>query len=498
MSFVKQLAGETAIYGISYILSRILHYVVFTVYLTNRVFATEPALYGIYTDMYAYAAMLLILFTYRMETAYFRFGNQEDKEGSAFSTASTSILVSTIFLVLLLLLSKVPIAEVLQYPNQSQYVTYFALIIGLDALAAIPFAQLRLKNKPYRFAFIKILNVVITLLLVMFFLELCPWLIGKGYTSLSTIYSPERRLDLVFISNLIASACVLFLLLPEMKSTRFRFSMVLWKKMIHYVIPLIIVGAAGVFNQSFAVPLLKYLLPGTSIENLGEAGLYSAAAKLAILMNLFTQSFNYAAEPFFFKQAARADAKKTYADVAQAFTLSASIVFLFILLYMDLVQMLIGTHYREGIFVIVPILLLAYFFLGIYYNFSIWYKITDKTSYGAFISLGGAAITLVVAFAFIGSLGKIAMAWAALACYFFMAVAGYITGKSHYPIPYRLGKMAAYILFAVIIYYLSIWCRHSTTSAVVRLAFNTALMLIYIVIIYYWDRKSIRSWIGMD
>ncbi|MDH3245517.1 MAG: polysaccharide biosynthesis protein [Saprospiraceae bacterium] len=497
MSLVKQLAGETAIYGISSILSRVLHYVVFTVYLTNRVFATEPALYGIYIDMYAYAAMLLILFTYRMETAYFRFGSEEGKEKVAFSTSSISIFFSTIFLVILLLFARAPIADMLKYPGQTQFVTYFALIIGLDALAAIPFAQLRLKNRPYRFAFIKVFNVVLTLLLVFFFLELCPWLIDRGYTSLRSIYSHDRRLDLVFISNLIASAGVLFLLLPQLKGIQLKLSARLWRKMIIYAVPLIIVGLAGVFNQSFAVPLLKYLLPGTSIENLEEAGLYGAAAKLAILMNLFTQAFNYAAEPFFFKQAKKSAARQTYAEVAQAFTLAGSLVFLMILLYMDVVQLLIGINYRESIYSIVPVLLLAYILLGIYYNISIWYKITDKTSYGAFISIGGTLVTIITALLLIGPLGKVALAWSALACYSFMVLAGYLTGRIHYPIPYRLQQMMTYILLAVLVFLVSIGVRQQFDGLLLRLMINTLLLIVFCGVVYYLDKESIRRWLGI-
>ncbi len=491
MSLVKQLAGETAIYGLSNILGRILHFVVFTMYLTREF--SDRALFGIYQDLYSYAAFLLIIFTYRFETAYFRFGSKKEAEHTAFSTASSSIIGTTLLLTITLIAFRQDLADLLLYPDRSRYIIYFAMIIGLDAMAAIPFARLRLSNRPLRFAFIKILNIVFTLVLVLFFLEGCPWLIDQGYSGLDKIYSLENRLDLVFISNLIASALVFIMLLPEFLKVRFHFDKRLWIKMARYALPLIIVGLAGVFNQYVAVPLLKYLLPGSLEDNLSTGGLYGAVAKLAIIMNLFTQAFNYAAEPFFFKQADDKNAKKTYADVAQAFALIASIAFLVIILYIDVVKLILGPNYREGIH-IVPILLLANWFLGMYYNFSIWYKIKDKTHIGALISIGGAIITILIAFLMVPKVGYEAMAWATLGCYSFMALAGYLTGRHYYPVPYPVMRIGLYIGSAVLFMWLGNLLSTSISSPIVLFLSSTVLFISYLALWYRIERKTLQEW----
>ncbi len=343
------------------------------------------------------------------------------------------------------------LASLLEYANQGIYIIYMLLIIAFDALAAIPFARLRLQKRPYRFAFIKVVNVVMTVLLVVFFLEVCPYLIDHGFPFFTKIYQPENKLDLVIIANVISSGFVLVLLLPLVLQEGLSFDPALLRKMLLYLLPLIIVGVAGVFNQSFAVPFLKYLLPGSNTENLEAAAIFAAAAKLAILMNLFTQAFNYAAEPFFFSKSRDQDVKETYADVAQAFSLVACVAMLIIALYLDIFKVILAPSYRSGLY-IVPVLLLAYWFLGLYYNFSIWYKIEDKTYMGAIISCVGVIITLTIAILLIPDYGMIAMAWAALACYGFMAIASYLTGQRYYPVNYPIGRIILYLILTVMTY----------------------------------------------
>ena len=492
MSLIKKLAGETAIYGVSSILSRVLHYLLLTIYLT-RVF--EQLEFGIYTDLYAMAAVLLILFTYRMETAFFRFGSRDNQMEKAFSTASVSILVTTLLLVSCLLLLSEDIASWLSYPDKSVYVIYFALIIGLDALSAIPFARLRLENRPWRFAVIKTLGIIFNIALVFFFLELSPGLAEKGHSWIGNFYDPENQLEYVFLSNLMASLLVLILLSPLFLKTKLKFDRTLWVKMLSYAWPLIIVGIAGVINQSFAVPIQKYFLGDSVTENLKTGGVYSAAAKLAILMNLFTFAFNYAAEPFFFSHAQRSDSKLIYAQVGQAFTMVASLVFLGILLYLDLIQLLIGKDFRGGV-EIVPILLMAYVFLGLYYNFSIWYKLTDRTIIGAYISLIAAAITFGLNFWLLPRIGYIGSAWAALGCYAFMALAGYVLGRRYFPIPYPIFRMAAYIILALLAYFVSEQLRDLFQPAIwLMMLINTFVLLGYVGIIYSVEAKTIRQFI---
>ncbi|NND32780.1 MAG: polysaccharide biosynthesis protein [Saprospiraceae bacterium] len=497
MSFVKQIAGETAIYGISSILSRIVSFVFITGYLT-RVFSEDRDLYGIHQELYVYIAMLLVFFTHRMETAYFRMGSKKEDENRSFATAFYSILVTTLLFGVLMVSFRTSIAELLKYENKGIYVVYMALIIGFDALAAIPFARLRLQNRPLKFMFIKVLNVVLTVALVVFFLEICPYLIDRGFTFFTKIYQPELRLDLVFIANAISSGIVLLILTPEIFATGSRFDYDLWKKMLIYLLPLIVVSIAATFNQSFAVPLLTYLLPDGKAVNLEAAGVYAAAAKLAVLMNLFTQAFNYAAEPFFFKQSNTKYAKDTYADIAQAFSLAASVGLLFIALYLNVFKYLLDANYRSALFV-VPILLVAYWFLGLYYNFSIWYKIQDKTYIGAVISVGGAFITLLCAIVLIPRMGIIAMAWAGLACYAFMAGASYLSGKKSYPIDYPIGRMILYLALALLIYAINtILTSYLNVGALTQFVLSTILLGSYLLLIYFIDREKILEWVGRN
>ena len=488
MSLLKKLAGQTIIYGISHIFPRILHFVIFTAYLTYKF--TEQIDFGIYTDLYAYATILLVIFGYRMDTAFFRFGSRDGNLDKAYSTGLIPILFTTVGFVSILLIFAQPIAEFLKYPEQAHYVRWFAFILGFDTLVALPYARLRLEQKPMKFLFFRVTNVLVTVFLVLFFLEICPRLLDNGATWVSSIYDPSKDLDYVFLSNLIASGVIFLLMVPGILKIKFDFNGDLWKKMIWYALPLVIVGIAGSINQAFAVPLQKYFLGADYQENLNTAGIYAGPAKLALLLNLFIVAFNYAAEPFFFNHYEKSDAKAIYGKVAQAFTIVACVVLLGILMYMDLVQFIIGPNYREAIH-IVPILLFAYLFLGLYYNFSIWYKLVDKTSFGAYISIGGAVITLVVSIYYLPKIGYIASAWAALCCYAFMSMAAVITGRRFYPIPYPYVRMILYILFALAVYLVSDFLRGQIDGFIPRLAINTLLLALYCGAIAYFERGII-------
>lgn len=495
MSFVKQLAGETVIYGISNILSRIVFFIFLTGYLT-RIFKDQTQ-YGIHQDLYAYMALLLIIFTYRMETAYFRMGSDKALENKAFYSALISIISTTIFLAGIMFLFRNQLASMLQYANKGIYIIYMILIISLDALAAIPFARLRLQNRPLRFAFIKVINVFVIIFFVLFFLEFCPFMIERGYPFFEKIYQPDRQIDLVIIANIISSAIVLIMLFPLILRTPFEFDGKLLRKMYVYLLPLILVSLAATFNQSFSVPLLKYLLPDGREANLSAAGVYAAGAKLALIMNLFTQAFTYAAEPFFFKRSRDHNAQEVYADVAQAFSLAASLAMLSILLFLDnVIIYLIGPAYRSGVYV-VPILLLAYWFLGLYYNFSLWYKIKDRTYMGAFISLGGALVTLVVTATLIPRYGAIAMAWSTLACYLFMSVISYWTGSRYYPVPYPMKRIIGYLVLVIMTYGINEGLKHYFSPGILgQLVFSLFLFIVFLWTVYRLDKPKILQWLG--
>ena len=491
MSLFKRLAGETMIYGMSYILPRILHYIIFTFYLTYKFAAQED--YGIYLELYAYAAILLVFYKYGMETSFFRFATGKEGElDKSFSAASLSIIWSSLLFTGLLVILARDIAGWLHYPDKVVYVYWFAAIIGIDAVTAIPFARYRLENRPLRFALYKIFNTLFTVILVVFFLDVYPWLLEEGWGGWLGFYDPARQLDYVFISNLIASAAVLLLLIPQFAKIRIRLDFIFWRKMIWYGLPLTLVAASGVINQSFSVPIIKYIYGSSIQENLVAAGIYGAAAKLALIMNLFTIAFNYAAEPFFFSSSDRQDSPEIYAVTARAFALFGSIFFVGVLLYKDVIVLLLGPNYRADTYVL-PILLMSYIFLGLYYNISIWYKLKDKTHIGAIISIGGAVITLLVNFFFIPKIGTIAAAWASFVCYASMMVAGYYVGKRFFPIPYEVGRISYYILLSLGIYWINLIARQYWPNHAVILIFNTFLFALYFFILFRTENKWLRK-----
>ena len=490
MSLIKKLAGETAIYGVSSILSRLLNYVFLAAYLT-RTFQQEE--YGIISELYTYIALLIVFFTFRMETTFFRFASQEKEGNKAFSTASLFVLGLTVIFTLFLLFNAQGIANWLQYPNHKVYVQWFTFIVAADAAAAIPYAKLRLDNRPIRFAIIKTVSVIINIFFIFFFLEICPYLISKGWNGFEMIYNPENRVGYVLIANLVASSVVLLILLPDYFKDKFEFNADLWKKMLWYTSPLVVVGIAAVVNQLINLPMMKALLPGDLVQNLQVIGVYSASYKIAMLMSLFIQAFNYAAEPFFFRQSDRHDAKEIYANVALAFNMAASVVFLGILFYIDILQYFIGPKFRSALDV-VPILLLAFWSLGLYYNFAIWYKLTDKTRIGAFISLGGAVITISMNYFLIPQYGYFGAAWAALACFVFMSTAGYLTGRSYYPIPYDIKRILIYMIAAVAVYWVSTLINDQIPdSPITRMLVKTVLLFGYLGVVYLIDKKRIRN-----
>ena len=488
MTLLKKLAGETAIYGVSSILSRLLNYVVLTPFLT-RVFL--PGQYGVVTEIYAYIALLMVFFTYRMETTFFRFGSEKGKIDQAFSTTSISLLVSTAIFTTFLILMAQPIANFLEYPENRDLVIWFTLILTLDTLVAIPFARLRLDNRPIKFAIVKTLNILVNIFFIFFFLKICPYLIEQGWTSLEYIYNHENRIAYVFVSNFMGSLSTMLLLTPEYLKVKWQFDKGLWKKMMIYAAPLVIVGFAAVFNQLMNIPLMKEYLPYDLETKNALIGEYGACYKIAILMSLFIQAFNYAAEPFFFRNARREDSKKIYAQVGQAFALVGSLVFLGIMLYLDIIQYFIGEEFRVGLHV-VPILLLAFLFLGLYYNFSIWYKLTDNTHIGAYISMGGVAVTLCLNILLIPVIEYSGAAWAALACYAFMALASFGVGKKYYPIPYPIGRMLMYIALSIGAYFLSVFVKPYVEETLIYiLTVNTLILLLFVGIIYSIEKRVI-------
>ena len=372
---LRRLAGDTLIYGSGYILGRVLNYLLITIYLTWK-FDYEEEQYGLYTDFYFYVALVLVLLTLRMETTFFRYGSEKSRYQAIYSQASLMLVGTASAWIVFVAFFKNGIARFLQYPGFETHVMVLGLIIALDVLVAIPFASLRLEQRPIRFAALKVGGILINIGSVLFFLEILPYMAEHGSEWAAGFYRREDRLLYVFIANLIASATVFLLFAGRYLKLKLKWTERYFGRMLRYTWPLILVGIAGVINQSSYITFQKYILPDSLTENLATGGVYAAATRIAILMSLFITAFNYAAEPFFFQQAKQENHRETYADVARAFAIAGSILMAGIVLYLDVIELIIGTSFRENMHY-VPILLTAFFLLGLYYNFSIWYKLTD-------------------------------------------------------------------------------------------------------------------------
>ncbi len=453
MNPLKRLAGQTAIYGISSILGRIINFLLVPLY--TRIFVPEE--YGVVTVMYTFVAVLLVLLTYGMETAFFRFSEKSPQQrDTIFSTSLFSVLSTSALFMILVLVFRHPIATAMRYPDHMEYVVLLGMIVGLDAISAIPFARLRASNKALKFVVIKLAGILMNIGMVLFFLLLCPRIMADGSSGLQSfvghIYHPSIGVGYVFIANLIATVFTLALLLPDMLSARARFDRHLLRQMLVYSLPLMVAGLAGWVNEALDKLLLRYLLP----EHIAaaEVGIYGAVYKLSIMMTIFIQAFRFAAEPFFFSQAATRNARELYARIMNYFVAACLLIFLGITLFIDIVKHFIGPEYHEGL-PIVPILLLANLFLGVYFNLSIWYKLTGQTRYGAYFSIIGALITILLNLLLIPRFGYAGSAWTTLICYSSLALLSYWYGQKHFAIPYHLGRLFSLISAAIAIYFIS-------------------------------------------
>jgi O-antigen/teichoic acid export membrane protein len=454
LSGIKKLAGQTAIYGISTVLGRFLN--VFLTFWLTYVFGAEK--FAIFSLAYAYVTFLNVIFTYGMETSYFRFSQRAEYRNDVFNTALLSIILTTLLFSGAMMYYAPQLADLWRVPDNPEYITWFAWIIGLDTLSAIPFARLRQQGRPIKYAAIKITNIVVYVALTYFFIKVCPALLKKHPNSiLLVVYNPKIDIAYTFIANLAASAITLLLLSKEFLSFRLRFNMKLWKEMMSYSWPLLIVGLGGMINEVLNRILLDYRLPYSFMENKKQVGIFNANFKVAALVNIFIQVFRIGAEPFFFNEAGKGDARKTYARVMKFFVIVSCIIFLIVSLFADTIwgRYLMGVknhpEYAEGIAVI-PIIALAYVCLGIYYNLTVWYKLTDKTIYGAYITIAGAIITVIMNYFTIPWIGYWGSAWTTLVCYAFMMIISYHQGQQHYRIPYAWKKLSAYVIISILIY----------------------------------------------
>ena len=496
MNPLKKLAGQTAIYGVSSVLGRILGY--FLVPLYTRLFL--PAEYGTVSVFFAYAAFLTVILTYGMETAFFRFNESDHDKEKVFSTALISLIFSSTVFLLLVSVFAQPIASWIDYASHPEYVLWFAWFLALDAMSKIPFARLRAQNKAIRFVAINMANIMVNFGLNLFFLLFCPFVLnheswGFLHGFIHLVYRPDWGIEYIFISNLIASSLTVILLLPQFTEMKWKPDPKLLKALLIYAFPLLFAGMAGMVNETFDRLLLRYLLPGDIAAY--QVGIYSACYKISILMTIFIQAYKYAAEPFFFAAAKEKDAKILYARIMDYFIIVVSFIFLATMVYLDdFILRLIGKHYWEGKTVI-PILMMANLFLGVYYNLSIWYKLTSKTIWGAWLSLIGAVITLALNFWWIplgadhlvhGYLGS---AWATFICYGTMMIISYLVGQRYFPVKYNLGRFFGYLGLAILLYTVSVYIQPG--GLFLRIMFHTFLLAVFAGAAYLVEKPRVTA-----
>ncbi len=454
MSGIKKLAGQTLWYGIPTIASRFLGYLM---NMALPFFVAMPEKTADLVQVYTIIPFLNVLYAYGMETAYFRFSQTHDKQ-KLYSTLSISLFFSTLFFSAILLLSKTSIASLADLNDHPEYLLWMIAIIAVDNLNTLPFAKLRQENRPKRYAFARIAGIVINLSIVIFFLGVAPSILRSNPDSfVKYFYNKDIGLGYYLLGNLCGSIFTLFLLFKEIRQIRFSFDTVLWKEVMKYSAPLIIVGLGGMINDVLSRLIYRHVVNLPKIQADHELGIFANIFRIALLITIMIQAFRMAAEPFFFNQSKNENAQRTYARVMKFFVIACCFMFLFIGLFLDVFKWIFITfanpRWAEGLQV-VPLLALGNIFLGIYYNLSVWYKLTDKNRYGALITIIGAVITIVLNVLLIPLLHYTGAAIATFSCYLFMMISSYKLGQKFYPIPYAVKKLIAYIAMVILIWLL--------------------------------------------
>jgi O-antigen/teichoic acid export membrane protein len=482
----RKLLGDTAIYGVSSIVGRFLNW--WLVPYHAGIFGPEQ--YGVVSNLYSYVAFALIFLTYGMETGFFRFASRSEEPEKVYTTSLITLFCSSLLFAVLVGLFRDQLASMMQYPDHPEYIWWLALTVSIDAFTSIPFSRLRLQSRPVRFALIKIINIGFNIGFNVFFLSVCPWILKNHPGSpLLEIYNPDIGVGYVFIANLLASVSTLIMLGKELFNITFSFNRKILWEILSYSFPILVIGLAGMVNQNIDKILIPFLIPDEQ-NPMFQLGIYGANYKLAVLMNMFIQAFRYAFEPFFFARSSQetADNPQIYAIVMKYFILFGLIIFLGMVLYIDIVKMLIPPIYHQGTRV-VPIILIADLFFGVFFSASIWYKLKDKTWYGASIAIIGAIITIVLNIVLIPVMGYMGSAIALLGCYGIMMAINYFWGQKFYPIPYDLKKIALYFSVAMSIYAASF----VTSVQIPRIKFilHTLLFAGFWVIVLFSEKREL-------
>lgn len=480
---LKSLVSDTAIYGLSSIIGRFLNYLLVPLY-TYKI-AAETGDYGIITNIYAYTALLLVILTFGMETTFFYFSNKEGvNPNKAFSTASISVGAVAVAFVLLVNIFIGPISHNLGYESHPEYITIMAGVVGLDAFQAILFALLRKQGKAWKFATLKLLFIILNIGLNLFIFLVAPKL-AVSHPELMGWYHPDNLVGYVFKVNLFCTAVVTFGFIPELKLLSNGMDWKLLKQMLRYAWPILLLGIAGILNQVADKICYRFIMPGQ--EGDVQLGIYGACIKIAMIMAMITQAFRYAYEPFVFGSGKDSKSKETQALVMKYFVIFTLLAFLAVVCYMDILQLIVDGKYREGVKA-VPIVMMAEIFMGIYFNLSFWYKLIEKTWWGAIFSTVGCVMLLAVNFIFVPKIGYMACAWGGLVGYGTCMLLSYFVGQKHYHVPYPVGTIITYFLIALALFGISVYIRPEALGW--RLAFNTLLLLIYVAIVC-WKEKAL-------
>jgi O-antigen/teichoic acid export membrane protein len=489
LSSIKKLASQTFWYGFSNIFGRFLNYLLTP--LLTTIFASQK--YGDISILFASAAFLQVVYTYGMETSYFRFSNLYP-EKEVYNTGLSTLVITSVLLTAILFIPVQSLANYMEIGSHPEYIKWVLLIVALDTLAVMPFSKLRHEGRPRKFAFLKILNILINVSLVVFFLVYCKGQHEKGAENFwAVLYNPSIDIGYVFIAQLVASGITLLLLWKEIMSFSFTWNGKLIKEMLIYSAPLVIVGFGGMINETIDRFMITSMYPGSSDAARSANGIYSANTKLAIIITLFISAFRMGAEPFFFKQSTDEGAQRTYARVMKFFVLTCCLCFLSVMLFLDGWKYFMGVkkhpEYLEGLKV-VPLLMLGKIFLGVYYNLSIWYKLTNKNLMAAYVTIIGAAITIGFNWLLIPRMGYMGCAIASFLCYGFMMVISYTLGQKYYPVPYAWKKLMAYVVICVLLFLVHQLFRNFSPNVWLTHAFGVVLTLAFMVFVAKVEHKE--------
>jgi len=480
---IKQLAKNTVLYGLSSIVGRALNWLLVPMYV--RVLA-NPGEYGVVTNIYGWSALLLVLLTYGMETGFFRFINKKEEENPmrVYSTTLKSIGVTSLLFFVLILLFLYPVSSGLGYASNPEFIGMMAGIVALDAFCCIPFAYLRYQNRPLRFAGLKLFSIFLNIFLNIFFLIVCPWLNEAAPETIGWFYVPGYGVGYIFISNVITTLVTFILLLPDfMPGLREKADWNILRKMIAYSFPILILGIAGILNQTVDKILFPFLFDDRAYAD-EQLGIYGACFKIAVIMIMFTQAFRYAYEPLIFAKHKEETDKRGYVEAMKYFIIFGLLIFLGVTFYLDILKYFVGPAYYSGLSV-VPIVMIGELFFGIYFNLSLWYKLTDQTQWGAYFSIAGCAITVAIILLFVPVYGFMACAWASFVCNLVMMILSYFVGQQKFPVEYDLKSAALYFLLAAVVYVAGI--LPEIESEVLRLSYRTILLAIFVLYIIKKD-----------